>query len=193
MAVEEPTLPRKKRHIIRKIFIALLVIIAIFAVIVAVQPADYRVERSATINAPQPVVFAQVNDFHNWEGWSPWAKLDPAAKNSFEGPPAGAGSIFRWSGNDKVGEGLMTILESQPSDRVKIKLDFIRPFADTANVDFAFKPQGDQTAVTWSMSGHRNFMAKAICLFMNMDKMVGGDFEKGLAQMKTAAEAAARK
>lgn len=183
----------KKRHLLRNIFLVLLLLIGIFAIIVAVQPAEYRVERSATIAAPAPVVFNQVNDFHNWEAWSPWAKLDPAAKNSFEGPPAGAGSIFRWSGNDKVGEGLMTILESQPSDRVKIKLEFIRPFADTANTEFAFKPSGDSTAVTWSMSGHRNFLAKAICLFMNMDKMVGGDFEKGLAQMKTTAEAAARK
>src|SRR3954465_7895908 len=143
MSEELTPVPRKKRHIIRKVVLALVAIIAIFAVIVAFQPADYRVQRSATINAPPPVVFAQVNDFHNWEAWSPWAKLDPAAKNSFEGPPTGAGSIFRWSGNDKVGEGLMTILESQPSDHVKIKLEFIRPFADTANTDFAFKPQGD--------------------------------------------------
>jgi len=193
MAVEEPVVPRKKRHILRKLFFTLIGVIAILAIVVAVQPADYLVQRSATINAPAPVVFAQVNDFHNWEAWSPWAKLDPTAKNSFEGPPAGAGAIFRWSGNDKVGEGLMTILESQPGERVKIKLEFIRPFADTANTDFTFKPQADGTAVTWSMSGHRNFMAKAVCLFMNMDKMVGGDSEKGLAQMKTAAEAAARK
>src|SRR4051794_19721177 len=178
---------------IKKLLLTLAVIVLVFVAVVAMQPSEFRVERSATINAPSPIVFAQVNDFHNWEAWSPWAKLDPAAKNSFEGPPAGAGSIFRWSGNDKVGEGLMTILESQPSDHVKIKLEFIRPFADTASTDFAFKPQGDGTAVTWSMSGHRNFMAKAVCLFMNMDKMVGGDFEKGLAQMKTAAEAAAHK
>jgi uncharacterized protein YndB with AHSA1/START domain len=189
MTTDAPAVPPKKRHLLRKILLTLVVIIAILAIIIALQPADYLVQRSATIAAPPPVVFAQVNDFHNWEAWSPWAKLDPTAKNSFEGPPAGAGSIFRWSGNDKVGEGLMTILESQPNDRIKIKLDFIRPFTDTANTDFTFKPQGDQTTVTWSMTGHRNFIAKAVCLFMNIDKTVGGDFEKGLAQIKATAEA----
>src|SRR3954454_4734137 len=127
----------------KKILLVLLVAVAICAGVVALQPADFRIERSATIAAPAPDVFAQVNDFHNWEAWSPWAKLDPTAKNSFEGPPAGTGSIFRWSGNDKVGEGLMTILEPQPSDHIKIKLEFVRPFADTANTDFTFKPQGD--------------------------------------------------
>jgi hypothetical protein len=193
VTVEQPPVSRKKRHILRKAFFTLIALIAILVVIIALQPADYLVQRSATVSAPPQVVFAQVNDFHNWEAWSPWAKLDPAAKNSFEGPPAGAGSIFRWSGNDKVGEGLMTILESHPGDHVKIKLDFIRPFTDTANTDFTFKPQGDQTAVTWSMTGHRNFIAKAVCMFMNIDKTVGGDFERGLAQIKTAAEAAARK
>jgi uncharacterized protein YndB with AHSA1/START domain len=193
MTTDTPSVPRKKRHILRKLFFTLIGVIAVLAIVVALQPADYRVERSATINAPPPVVFAQVNDFHNWEAWSPWAKLDPTARNSFEGPPAGAGAIFRWSGNDKVGQGLMTILDSRASDQIKIKLDFIRPFTDTATTDFTFKPQGDQTTVTWSMSGHRNFMAKAICLFMNMDRSVGGDFEKGLAQIKATAEAAARK
>src|SRR6476646_1368419 len=98
MSADSTIPPPKKRHLLRNIFLVLVVLIGIFAVVVALQPAEYVVQRSATINAPPAVVFAQVNDFHNWEGWSPWAKLDPAAKNSFEGPPAGAGSIFRWSG-----------------------------------------------------------------------------------------------
>src|SRR3982751_4607157 len=118
MTVEQPPVARKKRHILRKVFFTLVGIIAIFAVIVAFQPADYIVQRSATINAPSPIVFAQVNDFHNWEAWSPWAKLDPAAKNSFEGPAAGTGAKFSWAGNDKVGEGRMAITESHPSDLV---------------------------------------------------------------------------
>jgi uncharacterized protein YndB with AHSA1/START domain len=174
----------------KKILIALAVIIVVFVIIVALQPSEFRIVRSATISAPAPAVFAQVNDFHHWEAWSPWAKLDPAAKATFEGPPAGRGAIFRWAGNNEVGEGSMTITESRPSDLIRIKLEFLRPFAATNTAEFTFKPEGSQTAVTWSMEGKNNFIAKAVCLFMNMDKMVGGQFEKGLAQMKSVAEAA---
>jgi Polyketide cyclase / dehydrase and lipid transport len=173
-----------------KILVVLAAVLLVFTGVVAMQPAQYRVVRTATISAPASAVFAQVNDFHKWEAWSPWAKLDPAAKNTFEGPPAGPGAIFRWAGNAKVGEGRMTLIESRPSELVRIKLEFLKPFASTCSTEFGFKPQGDQTAVTWSMAGENNFFAKAFCLFMNMDKMVGGDFEKGLAQMKSVAEAA---
>jgi hypothetical protein len=178
---------------IKKILIGLAVIVLLFLVVVAFQPAEYQVKRSATISAPPAVVFDQVNDFHKWEGWSPWAKLDPAVKNTFEGPPAGTGAIFSWVGNKDVGEGRMTLTESHTNDLVKINLEFIKPFASVALTEFAFKPAGNQTAVTWTMSGHNNFMGKAMCLFMNMDKMVGGDFEKGLAQMKSVAEKASQK
>src|SRR5579872_822449 len=152
---------------IKKIIIALVVIIAVFLVIVALQPADYRVVRTATITAPPETVFAQVNDFHNWEAWSPWAKLDPAAKNTFEGPSAGPGAIFKWSGNDEVGEGSMTLIDSRPSDLITIKLQFVRPFEDTQTSEFTFVPDGDQTIVTWSIFGEKNFVSKAVCLFMN--------------------------
>jgi uncharacterized protein YndB with AHSA1/START domain len=168
--------------------IVIAVIVVAFVVVVALQPSEFRVARSATIAAPATVVFAQVNDFHKWEAWSPWAKLDPAAKNSFEGPSAGTGAIFRWSGNNEVGEGSMTITESRPSDRIRIKLDFAKPFEATNTTEFTFEPKGSQTVVTWSMSGTNNFIAKAFCLFNNMDKMLGGQFEKGLAQMASAAE-----
>jgi polyketide cyclase/dehydrase/lipid transport protein len=134
-----------------------------------------------------------VNDFHNWEAWSPWAKLDPAAKATFEGPSAGTGAIFKWAGNKEVGEGSMTITESRPSDLIRIKLEFLRPFEATNSAEFTFKPEGNRTAVTWSMEGKNNFIAKAVCLFMNMDKMVGGQFEQGLAQMKDVVEAAPKK
>ncbi len=170
----------------KKILIALAVIVLIlagFAGFVAMQPAEFRVSRSATISAPTSVVFAQVNDFHNWEAWSPWAKLDPAAKNSFAGPPAGVGANFTWSGNDKVGEGSMTLTESHPHDLIRIRLDFVKPFAGTNIVEFTFKALGDQTVVAWSMSGRKNFISEAVCLFMDMDKTVGGDFEKGLANL----------
>ena len=173
---------------LKKILIALAAIVVVFVVVVAMQPSEFRVARTATISAPAPDVIAQVNDFHNWEAWSPWAKLDPAAKNSFEGPSAGTGAIFRWAGNKEVGEGSMTITESRPSDLIRIKLEFLKPFSATNAAEFAFKPEGNQTAVTWSMAGKNNFISKAICLFMNMDKMVGGKFEEGLAQMKSVVE-----
>ena len=175
---------------LKKILIALAAIAVVFVAVVAMQPSEFRIARTATMSASAPAVFAQVNDFHKWEAWSPWAKLDPAAKNSFEGPSAGIGAIFRWAGNKEVGEGSMTITESRPSDLIRIKLEFLKPFAATNSADFTFKPDGDQTAVTWSMAGKNNFISKAICLFMNMDKMVGGKFEEGLAAMKTIVEAA---
>lgn len=175
---------------IKKILIGLVVIVIVFVVVVALQPSDFRVTRSATISALPPAVFAQVNDFHKWEAWSPWAKLDPAAKNSFEGPAEGTGAIFRWAGNNEVGAGSMTITESRLSDLIRIKLDFTKPFEATNTTEFTFKPEGNQTTVTWSMFGTNNFIAKAFCLFNSMDKMVGGQFENGLAQMKSVVEAA---
>lgn len=179
---------RKKLRIFLSILVGLLVIIAAFAVFVALQPSEYSITRSALISAAPSAVFAQVNDFHAWEAWSPWAKLDPAARNTFTGPASGAGAGFAWSGNDKVGEGRMTITRSHPDDLILINLEFVKPFASTCTSEFTFKPKGDQTYATWTMSGRNGFVAKAFCTFMNMDKAVGGDFEKGLAQMKAVAE-----
>lgn len=173
---------------VRKILIGLAALILILVAIVAVQPSDFRVERTAKIAAAQGDVFAQVNDFHKWEAWSPWAKLDPAAKVAFEGPKAGQGAVMNWAGNDKVGEGKVTIVESRPSDLVKTKVDFIRPFEGTSTSQFDFKPEGDQTAVTWTMSDHHNFMEKAFCLVMNGRKMIAADMEKGLSQLKSVSE-----
>ena len=172
------------------ILIAFAVIVIVLVVIVALQPSDFRVARSATISAPPPAVFAQVNDFHKWEAWNPWGKIDPAMKQTYEGAPAGVGAIYTWVGNKNVGEGRMTLTESRPSDLIRIKLEFFKPFAGTNIAEFTFKPAVNQTAVTWSMAGKNNFMAKAIHLFMNMDKMIGGQFETGLAQMKLIVEAA---
>ncbi len=175
------------------ILIALAVIVVVFVAIVAVQPSDFRITRSATIAAPPEAVFAQVNGLHNWEAWSPWAKLDPAAKNTYEGPAAGVGAAFTWAGNNKVGAGRMTITESRPNESVRFKLDFLKPFKATNTAEFTFKPEGNQTAVTWSMYGKNSFIGKAVGLFINCDKMVGGQFEQGLAQMKSVAEAASGK
>ena len=175
---------------LKKILIALAAIVVVFVIVVAIQPSEFRVVRRATISAPAPAVFAQVNDFHNWEAWSPWAKRDPAATATFEGSSAGTGAIFRWAGNHEVGEGSMTITESRPSDLIRITLEFLKPFRATNTAEFTFMSEGNQTVVTWNMVGKSNFIAKAVHLFMNIDKMVGGDFEKGLAQMKSVVEAA---
>ncbi|MBI2924099.1 MAG: SRPBCC family protein [Verrucomicrobia bacterium] len=177
---------------VKKILIALAAIIVVFVVIVALQPSDFRVTRSATMSAKPAAVFDQVNDLHKWEAWSPWAKLDPAAKNTFEGPAAGTGAIFRWAGNNQVGEGSMTITESRPNELVRFRLDFLKPMAGSSDAEFTFKPEGNQTTVTWTMTGENNFIAKAICLFMSMDKMVGGQFETGLASIKSIVEAPAK-
>lgn len=175
---------------IKKIFLALVVIIVVFVVVVSLQPADFRITRTITITAPAADIFSQVNDFHNWQAWDPWAKLDPEAKNSFEGPTAGNGAILRWAGNNEVGEGSMTLTESRPNDLIRIKLDFLKPFAATNTTEFTFKTEGNQTTVTWSMFGQRNFISKAFGLFMDCEKMVGGQFEQGLAQMKSVVESA---
>ena len=169
-----------------KILGALVVVVAGLAVVVALQPSDFRVSRIA------PVVFAQVNDFHNWAAWSPWAKPDPAMRQTYEGAPAGAGAIYTWVGNREVGEGRMTIVESRPSDLIRVTLDFVKPLAGTSVAEFTFRPEGDRTAVTWSMTGEKSFVAKAIHLVMSMDRMIGDQFETGLAAMQTVAEAAPR-
>jgi uncharacterized protein YndB with AHSA1/START domain len=173
-----------------KILLGLAVIIVVIAVIVALQPSQFRVARSTTISASPPAVFAQVNDFRKWEAWNPWAKIDPAMRQSYDGAPAGTGAIYTWTGNNEVGAGRMTITDSRPNDLIRIKLEFFKPIAGTNTAEFTFKPDGDQTAVTWSMFGDKNFMAKAIHLLVNMDKMVGDQFENALASMKSIVEAA---
>jgi uncharacterized protein YndB with AHSA1/START domain len=177
---------------LKKILIVLALIIIVFLVVVALQPADFQVSRAATIAAPPATVFAQVNDFHKWAAWSPWEKLDPDIQRNYSGEPAGEGAAFSWSGNSDIGEGNMTITESRPDELVRLKLEFIKPMAGTSDTEFRFKPEGDGTHVTWTMSGKNGFVGKALCLFMSMDKMIGGQFEEGLASMKQVAEAEAR-
>lgn len=168
---------------------AFAAIVVVFLIVVAMQPSDFRIERSATMRAPAPAAFAQVNDFQNWRAWSPWEKVDPALKRQYDGPRAGTGAVYAWQGNKDVGEGRMTITDSKPAELVRIKLEFFKPFAATNQAEFRFKPAStDTTAVTWAMTGQNNFLSKAICLFVDMDKMVGGMFEQGLNQMKTVVE-----
>ncbi|MDA0577368.1 MAG: SRPBCC family protein [Verrucomicrobia bacterium] len=177
---------------VKKVVLTFATIWAGFLIVVALQPSDFRIQRSATMQAPVAEVFAQVNDFHNWETWSPWAKLDPETKKAFEGAPAGIGAIHTWAGNKMVGEGRMTLTESRPGEYIQIKLEFLKPYEPTNTSEFSFKGAGGQTTVTWAMSGHNGFVSKAFCLFMDMDKIVGGDFEKGLAQLKAVVESQPR-
>lgn len=173
---------------IKKILLGLVAVIAVILIAGAFQAPTYRVTRSATMAAPAGVIFAEVNDFHRWADWSPWEKLDPNMKRTFEGPPAGVGSSYGWEGNSDVGSGKMTITESKPGELIRIKLEFFKPMPGLAPTEFAFKPEGAGTNVTWTMTGEKDYISKVVCMFMNMDKMVGGDFEKGLAQLKQVAE-----
>ena len=127
----------------KKILLGFAALVVVFLIVVALQPNEYRIVRAAAVAAAPDRVFAQVNDFHNWEAWSPWAKLDPNAKATFEGPPSGKGAVFIWAGNDEVGEGRMTVTQSRPNDLIQIKLDFVKPMEGTSDVEFTFKPQGD--------------------------------------------------
>jgi uncharacterized protein YndB with AHSA1/START domain len=175
---------------LKKIVIALVLAVAAFAGYVAMLPSHYSVTRSTLIAAPPDVVFTQVNDFHRWDAWSPWAKLDPNAKAEHSGPLAGKGARFHWSGNEKVGEGSMTILDSRPNEAVGIKLAFVKPFEGESDVAFALKPEADGTRVTWTISGEQTFVERAFCKLMGgMERVVGPDYEKGLANLKAVAEA----
>ena len=176
----------------KKILIGVAVIIIVFLVVVALQPADFRVTRSTAIAASPEAVFPHVNELKKWEGWNPWGKIDPAMKLTYEGPASGVGAAYAWVGNSQVGEGRMTVTESRPNELVRFHLEFVKSMAGTSDAEFTFKPEGNQTTVTWTMTGKNNFIAKAMCLFLSMDKMVGGQFELGLANLKTLAEAPAK-
>src|SRR6267154_4355204 len=162
---------RRRIIMLSNILIGLAVLVVVFIIVVATRPADFRVTRTATITAPTEVVFAQVNDLRKWEAWNPWGKLDPACKMTYEGPPSGTGAGYTWAGNNKVGEGRMTITESRPNEVIRLSLEFRKPFKATNTAEFTFKSDGNQTTVSWSMAGKKNFMFKAVGLFMDSDKM----------------------
>lgn len=173
----------------KKILAVVGVVLLGFVAFVATRPADFTISRKTTIAAPPATVFAQINDFHLWSAWSPWEELDPKMTRTYDGAPSGTGAIYAWKGNDDVGEGRMTITEAKPGELVVIKLEFLKPFEATNTTTFTLTA-GPQTEVVWKMEGHNNFMSKAFGVFMNMDALVGKDFEKGLAKLKTAAEKA---
>jgi uncharacterized protein YndB with AHSA1/START domain len=174
-----------------KILLAFVVLVGALVVFIATRPSDFRITRSATIAAAPEALFTQVNDLHRWNSWSPWAKIDPNAKQTFSGPPAGVGASSTWAGNNEVGEGRMTITESRPNDLVQLRLEFFKPFQATNVAEFTFQPEGAQTLVTWTMTGKNNFIAKAFGLVVDCDKMVGGQFEQGLAQLRATVDSPA--
>jgi Polyketide cyclase / dehydrase and lipid transport len=171
------------------IFFLIVIGIIVIFVLANKQPNDFRITRTGSISAPASAIFPHVNTLQKWDAWSPWAKLDPNSKSTFEGPAEGVGAKMSWAGNNKVGVGSMTITENRPSDYIQFKLEFLKPMQATNTAEFTFTPEGNQTTVTWSMSGTNNFMAKVMSLVMNCDKMVGGQFEKGLADLKAVVEA----
>lgn len=175
---------------IKKTLIALAALVAVLLIVVATRPDTYHVERTAKIEAPADVIFTEVNDFRTFSEWSPWAKLDPAVKTTISTPSAGVGATYAWEGNKKVGKGKMTLTESQAPTHIKERLEFVEPFASTADTTIQIKPEGgNASTVTWSMDGKASFMGKAAGLFMSMDKTIGKSYEEGLANLKRVTEA----
>ncbi|MEO8151832.1 MAG: SRPBCC family protein [Rhizobacter sp.] len=173
---------------LKTIAIGIVIVIAAVLIYATTRPDSFSVQRSTTIKAPPEKVFALINDFHAWSTWSPWEKLDPAMQRNFGSTTAGQGATYGWTGNSKVGEGRMEILESAPASKVSIKLDFLKPFEAHNTADFTLQQQGDSTQVTWVMYGPAPYVSKLMGVFISMDTMVGKDFETGLSNMKDAAE-----
>jgi len=174
---------------LKKVLLVVGAILVAILVLAAFQPTDYKVTRMETIAATHAEVFPQVNNFQAWTQWSPWEKLDTNLQKSFEGPQEGEGAIYTWKGDHNVGVGKMAIAKSQTPEKVVINMTFIEPMPGDALVEFDFKPVEAGTLVTWSISGKNNYLSRIMCLFMNMDKMIGSNFEKGLANLKSLVEA----
>ncbi|MEX2353649.1 MAG: SRPBCC family protein [Gammaproteobacteria bacterium] len=170
------------------VLIVIAALITMFVIIVALKPPRARVSRSAMISAPVSEVFNQVNDLRNWPAWSPWMKLDPAVRIEFDGASAGTGAIYRWHGNQQIGEGNMTILESRPDELIRIRIEFVRPYPGANITEFSFENNEGKTLVIWTMTSYANFITRAIALIVNMEKAVGVQFEQGLENIRSIVE-----
>lgn len=173
---------------LKKIAIGLVIIFGLILALAATKPDTFSMQRSITIKAPPEKIMALVADFHNWPAWSPWEKLDPGMQRTFSGAPSGKGAIYAWTGNSDVGQGRMEITDYAAPTSATIRLEFIEPVAMTNMTQFLLMPQGEATTVTWTMNGPMPFITKVMSVFTSMDAMVGRDFDKGLAQLKAAAE-----
>jgi uncharacterized protein YndB with AHSA1/START domain len=173
---------------LKTILIVVVVLVAAVLIYAATKPDQFRIQRTASISAPAEKIFPLINDFHTWSVWSPWEKLDLAMKKTHSGAPQGKGAVLEWDGNKDVGTGRMEVLESIPSSKILIKLDFLKPFEAHNQAEFTLAPNTGSTQVTWAMYGPQPYIVKVMSLFCSMDKMVGGQFEKGLADLKALAE-----
>ncbi len=162
--------------------------VVVVLVLASRKPDQFRIERTATIEAPAAKIFPEINNLKSMDVWSPWSKMDPNIKQEFTGPSSGVGAVSSWVGNRQVGSGRMEITESIPNSKVGMKLDFYKPMKASHSAEFLLVPNGKATNVTWAMSGKNAFVSKIMCVFMNMDKMVGGNFETGLASLKSIVE-----
>ena len=173
---------------LKTIAIVVVLLIAVVLVFAATMPDDFRVQRTTSIKAPPEKIFPLINDLHRWGSWSPWEKMDPDMKRTYSGAANGKGAAYAWQGNRKVGEGRMEIADTSPPSKISIKLDFVKPFEAHNTAEFTLEPKGESTNVTWTMYGPSAYIAKVMGIFVSMDKMIGSDFETGLANMKAVAE-----
>jgi uncharacterized protein YndB with AHSA1/START domain len=177
------------KKVIAYVFVALGVIVVALLGFASTKPDTFRIERSASIKAAPAVIFSHLNDFRTWTSWSPWEKLDPAMQRIFSGAATGSGAVYEWKGNSDVGAGRMEIMESSPASKISIKLDFLEPFEGHNTAEFTLAPEGETTKIIWAMYGPNQFVGKVMSIFFDMDSIVGKDFETGLANLKTVAEA----
>ena len=175
-------------EIIAIIAVILAIAIAVVLILAATKPNTLRVQRAASIRAPADRIFPLINDFHQWRGWSPYENKDPVMKRTYEGAESGKGAVYAWDGNKNVGSGRMEILEASAPSKIIIKLDFFKPFEGHNTAEFTMLPQGDVTNLTWTMTGPAIFMSKLMQVFINLDHMIGRDFEAGLTNLKNLAE-----
>jgi uncharacterized protein YndB with AHSA1/START domain len=175
-------------EIIAIIAVVLALAIAIVLILAATRPDTFSIQRAAVIKAPPEKIFALISDFHQWGSWSPWENRDPAMQRSFSGAASGKGAVYAWEGNKNVGSGRMEILDVSVPSKIVVKLDFLKPFEAHNTAEFTMLPQGDATNLIWAMHGPLVFMAKVMHVFVNMDKMIGKDFEAGLANLKRLTE-----
>ena len=175
-------------EIIAIVAVVLAIAVAVVLILAAAKPATFSVRRAATIEAPPEKVFAAISDFHQWTSWSPWEHKDPAMKRTYSGADSGKGAVYAWDGNKDAGSGRMEVLEASMPSKIVIKLDFLKPFEAHNTVEFTMLPQGDATNLTWLMHGPSPFMSKVMQVLMNIDKMLGKDFEAGLANLKMLSE-----
>jgi hypothetical protein len=173
---------------LKKILAILAAIIAVILLLATTKPDSFQIQRSASYRASPDSIWPYLDDFHNWPAWSPWEKMDPAMTRTYSGAPSGVGAVYAWSGNKKVGTGQMKITGAEPDSSLTIALDFVTPFESHNTTVFSLAASGDSTTVTWTMSGPSTYLSKVMSVFVSMDRMVGPDFEAGLANLKGVVE-----